>query len=517
MRTLRAIYHLMRADWLERVRRPSHLLLSGSMLFLVYWAVRGGLIAHVADHRGVFNSAWSGFTLAFWGSLTLSLFGFYVVKSAVHRDRETRAGEVLAATPVSRYTYLLGKCLSNFAVLAGAVAMLALGALVLQLVRRESTSVDVWPLLSPFLGVALPVIFLTAAAALCFECLPVLSGGVGNITYFFLWVLVLDRCLETHDPYWDLFAMKATERSIVASAQAQLAGIGKEATLSMQGGPVRTLDPHHFVWHGLHWTPDLIALRLFWIGVALGMVAVAAVFFDRFDPARSREVRRGRLSRFGDRLARLTLRQPQWPALSFRNRFLTLVAVELRLLLRGHRWWWYLGALGMYVASLIASPAEARAGLLPALWIWPVLAWSGMGTLENRWGTAELIASSPRPQARQLPALWLSGVLVGAALVSGVALRSALAGEFDALCVAGVGVLLVPSAALALGVLSGTPRAFEAVYAIAWYGGPLQHEAALDFAGTSAHPSLHYLPWHLLLAGLLLLTAWAARARQLRM
>jgi hypothetical protein len=515
MRALRATYHLMRADWLERVRRPSHLLLPAAMLFLVYWAKIGGLNASVANHRGVFNSAWCGMTLALWGAIWLSLIGFYVVKSAVHRDRETRAGELLAATPISRYTYLVGKCLSNVAVLGGAAAMLAVGALALQLLRHESPTIEVWPLLSPFLGLALPAILFTAAVALCFECLPVLSGGVGNIAYFLIWVFLLDRTSQTHNPRWDLFGMKAVEGSIVASAQAQIAGIGK-GTLAMQGGPVHTFDPHHFVWHGLHWTPDLIALRLSWIGVAFGLIAVAAVFFDCFDPARGRALRRGRLSRLGDRLARLTLRQPQWPALSFRNRFATLLAAELRLLLRGHRWWWYLGALGMYVASLIVPPAEARAGLLAALWIWPALAWSGMGTLENRWGTAELIASSPRPHARQLPALWLSGVLVGVALVSGVALRSALAGEFTALCVAGAGALLVPSAALALGVLSGTPRAFEAVYAIAWYGGPLQHAPALDFAGSSPHPSLHYLPWYLLLTALLLCVAWVARARQLR-
>ncbi len=516
MKALRASYHLMRADWLERVRRPSHLLLAAAMLFLVYWAKIGGLNASVANHRGVFNSAWCGLTLALWGSVWLSLVGFYVIKSAVHRDRETRAGEVLAAAPISRFVYLLGKCLSNFAVLAGALSVLAVGALALQLLRHESQTIEVWPLLSPFLGLALPAILFTAAVALCFECLPVLSGGVGNIAYLFLWLFALDRTAETANPRWDLFGMKAAEASIIPAARAQLTGIAKGTTLSMQGGPVRTFDPRHFLWQGIHWTPDLILQRLFWIGLALAILAVAAVAFDRFDPARSRALRRGRLSRLGDRLSRLTLHQPQLPALSFRNRFATLLAAELRLLLRGHRWWWYLGALGMYLASLIVSPKEARAGLLPALWIWPALAWSAMGTREGRWGTVELIASSPRAQARQLPALWLSGVLAGAALVSGVALRSALAGEVGALCVAAVGVLLVPSAALALGVLSGTPRTFEALYTVAWYAGPLQHVTALDFAGTSPHPSLHYVPWYLLLTALLLLVAWASRARQLR-
>ena len=44
-------------------------------------------------------------------------------------DRQTRAGELLAATPISRFSYLLGKCFSNFAVLAGAMGIMLLANL----------------------------------------------------------------------------------------------------------------------------------------------------------------------------------------------------------------------------------------------------------------------------------------------------------------------------------------------------------------------------------------------------
>ena len=98
-------------------------------------------------------------------------------------------GQVLAATPLSRLGYLLGKFCSNLAVLASMAGVLAVTALVLQLVRGESMSVDPVAIGLPFVLLTLPVLVLTAAAAVLFETLPVLRGGVGNIAWLFLWMI----------------------------------------------------------------------------------------------------------------------------------------------------------------------------------------------------------------------------------------------------------------------------------------------------------------------------------------
>ena len=50
-----------------------------------------------------------------------------------------------------------------------------------------------------------------------------------------------------------------------------------------------------FPWEGIHWTFGLILGRMIWVGVALALALLAAVFFHRFDPAREKSgIRRSR-------------------------------------------------------------------------------------------------------------------------------------------------------------------------------------------------------------------------------
>ncbi len=60
----RALYHLMRADLLERVRRRSFLVVVAATLYAGYWLVppidAGYLTVSAGGWRGEYNSAWMG-------------------------------------------------------------------------------------------------------------------------------------------------------------------------------------------------------------------------------------------------------------------------------------------------------------------------------------------------------------------------------------------------------------------------------------------------------------------------
>jgi hypothetical protein len=100
---------IARADFLERVRRYSFLFTLGFAVYLGYLAISGNLVLQVGHARGVFNSAWVGALLSVVASAFISLAGFYFVKNTIQRDRETRVGQILAATPLSKFIYVLGK------------------------------------------------------------------------------------------------------------------------------------------------------------------------------------------------------------------------------------------------------------------------------------------------------------------------------------------------------------------------------------------------------------------------
>jgi hypothetical protein len=187
----RALYHMVRADFLERVRRYSFLLTLAFSVYLAYAVYAGQMVLKLDEYRGMDNSAWLGSVVGLVASMWLTLVGFYIVKNAIQRDRETRVGQILATTPIGKSFYTLSKTLSNFAVLAAMVLVLALGSIVIQLFHRADPHIDLIALVSPVLLLGLSAVAVTAALAVLFESLPVLRGGVGNILYVFLWIFLL--------------------------------------------------------------------------------------------------------------------------------------------------------------------------------------------------------------------------------------------------------------------------------------------------------------------------------------
>ena len=187
MNSPRILYQLARADFLERVRRYSFLLTLVFAMYLGYATATGRITLRLGDYRGVYTSAWIGVLVSVVTTCFVSLVGFYIVKNSIDRDRQTRVGQILASTPLSKAEYLVGKLLSNFAVLALMVIVLAFAAVAMQIFHGEDSRFDLWAMLSPFLLLALPAMALTAAIAVLFESVSFLSGGFGNVVWFFMW------------------------------------------------------------------------------------------------------------------------------------------------------------------------------------------------------------------------------------------------------------------------------------------------------------------------------------------
>jgi hypothetical protein len=285
-----------------------------------------------------------------------------------------------------------------------------------------------------------------------------------------------------------------------------------------------------FRWQGVTWTVDVLLGRLLWASVGLGIALLSALFFHRFDPARGGRRAANRQGLIARVLS--PLRSIQWPSLDLSRRisilisrrmpplpaFMRVLLAELRLMLKGLPWWWYLGALGLIVAGLAngAGP-QARRGLLAAAWIWPVLIWSGLGVREKAHHTGPIIFSAPKPLGRQFAAMWIGGLLVTLLTGSGVGLRLLTAGAWDHLLGWGVAVFFIPPLALALGVWSGTSKFFEALYVAVWYIGPVNGLAIFDYMGLSQEALAQGMPFvYLGLTAALLIAALIGRRRQIR-
>lgn len=189
---------------------------------------------------------------------------------------------------------------------------------------------------------------------------------------------------------------------------------------------------------------------------------------------------------------------------------------ELRLLLKGVSWWWYLIALGLMVTGLLAPTDISRQYFLPAAWIWPILLWSSLGTREKRHDTGQLVFSAPHPLSRQFPLAWLAGVAVTLVTGAGVGINLIMAGDWLPLTTWGIGVFFIPTLAFALGVWSGTNKLFEVVYMLWWYAGPVNRTEPLDFMGASSAVDLKHVMFYGLLPVVLFALAVLGRSREIR-
>jgi hypothetical protein len=559
MKGLRVLYHIVRADFYERFRRYNVLIIIGLTIFLttLYLPPQGvgRLSFNVDGCRGIYNSAWVGATVTVLTVIFMSLPGFYLVKNAISRDERTGVGQIIATTSLSKFQYILGKVISNWVFLAATAGVAMLSAMGIQLMRGEALKISLFGYLLPYLLITLPMMALVAVVAVLFESIRWLRGGFGNVVFFFLFLL----------SYWMMAALTFAALPMTTSAGGpsiswiseptgaleifrSISASGMELIPGYRGGldlgnPFQVYGPiNTFVWNGVVWTVPSILGRLLWVGVAVGIASLAATFFDRFDPSnlairvRTKEMR----SRFeldsqpAQPSSPVTLTSTALSTTASRGSrmsvFLHIVGSELRLMLKGRRWWWYGVALGLILVALILPTAEARQIVLPFVCVWPLLIWSQLGNREVQHRTDQLVFSAAFPLRRQFIATWTAGFVLTLIACSGVIVRLILASEWNVILAVVVAAAFIPAAALALGIWSGGSKLFEVVYLLLWTLGPMnQMMAALgfpliadqflafDYIGSSDAAISEGMPlYYAVLTVLLLVLALIGRKRQLQ-
>lgn len=509
------------ADVRERVRRPSFLAILALAALLGYAIVTEVFVLRLGAYRGVYDAAWIGVLVAVALGVFMSLVGFYLVRGGVQRDAATGVGQVLAATPLRSISYLTGTFLGGLVVLLAVVAALAVAAVVMVLVHGEGARLDLGAVLVPFVVLTVPVAALTAAAAVLFDCVPILRQGLGNVAYFVLWLVLMATFGS------ELIGFGVVEAGAATALAA--AGLPYGGGIALGTGGLE-LTP--FLWPGLAWAGVGVG-RLPYLALAAALVLIASVPFERFDTARGRAwlprwpsvvIRRSgasRASRPAERTddapavavaAPPSAPRPLPPATrgSAVEGFLALVRAELALLLRGRPWVWYLVAVGLVVAGALAPAETVRRVVLPLAWIWPLLVWSELGAREATHRMRDLIAATPAPVVRPLLASWLAGVALALAAGAGALVHAVQ--HPDMLLGFVAGATFLPALALALGSLSGSPRPFQVVALLLWYLGALNGIAAFDVTAATPGASAARTPLaYLALAAALLCVALASR------
>lgn len=443
---------------------------------------------------GVYTSAYVGTVAASLAGIFLSLIGFYLVAGSVRRDRESGVGAILAATPLSRSAYLAGK-LAAHTVYLHAVGLAALASGVIVFLRYGTGPFVAWQFLAPFVAFVPASLAFTAAFALLFDTTPGLRGRAGPVVYFFAWsfgLIVLP--LELHggverqaryegavvfDPTG--MATLTVEIESQADAKPGTASIGIEYSEK----PIQRVE-----WHAGYLTAGFLLSRLLSLAWSAVPLALAVFFFDRFDPAWTRQTtrRRGLRARLRSRAGeaapapsaddhpsgRTHLEGVQaapsvWGAVAAEARLVWLTASWLR-------WPLVAAALG---AAVLPGQATSAALAVFLLLLAPIL--SEVAAREELAGTRGLVQSQPGLPRSMV--MWKAGAVLLFVLALGLpaTLRAGAEAPARGLALA-TGLAFVAALSVACGALTGGGKLFSGLYTALWYLA-VNGAGSLDYCG----------------------------------
>lgn len=532
----RSMYQLILADFRERTRRYSYLMILLTALFFSYLVLTDSYSIRFGLFRCQYNSDWVGTILASASTVMFTIFGFYLVKNSISRDHRTGVGQIIAATTLSRGDYLFSKFISNILVLWSMVAVLSLAGVITLLFRGQPGSFDLMRYYAPIIMIPLPTMVMVAAMAVFFEAARWLRGTFGNIFYFFIAeIMLVAGMLEI--PLLDLGGLNVFTQSIKKAIWQMY----PEAKIGIEMGFIKMFgfeseqvtNIKQFQWDGIGWSSEEILPRLIWLLIPLVVVGLAIPIFDRFDSSRMK-LKKTSGKEVGGKKEKEAIKQTeanipvssspaeavsyhQIALISPNYSLFSMITAELRLAFKRFHPIWRVIACFILVGQLVAPFDIVRMWITPVGMILPLVIWSSLGNRDKRYGTVLLLNSSPRPMTRRFNAFWMSGLLVALFALSGAIIRAGLAGDFLYLTALLVASLFIPVTALMLGTLSGSRKLFEVSYLIVWYIGSIDHLPALDLLGTtdqSITAEKLILLLILTLAGWA--TAWLARHRQLQ-
>ena len=485
-------------DVRARLRRPASAWLLAALALAAYFTVpppsagRGLFVIDGARVR--YTSEALACATGALLSLLLPLFGFYVVSRAVGHDARTGVGPLVAATPVRRAEYLLGKLLGSTIILGAVSAGFLACILGMHLVRGEG------PLLPHvyavyYLVLGLPCILGVAAFALLFESVPGLGGRAGDFFYFFVWLFAMPLAMEvwkgmpTGEPGWGRFL----DSSGLGFAIAQVARATGSTTFTIGATPFDvTKAPVEFP--GLSLTPATIAWRAESLLLPVLLVLAAMPLFHRFDPARSRPgAAHARWSPLA--LARALARPLSRVPLAVVDRtgfasrgspVLRTLAAEVLLTARLNPLLVLTVAVSAVLAAVLPLPL-LRAFALPTLMALLVPLLADTPVRETQAGVAGIVYAAPGLRRRLVPFKLATASCVALLVTVGPAVRLLVEQPGAGVSLV-LGRLLLASASVLLGIATGSPKPFMALALGFWYVALSagEHVPALDFAGWAA-------------------------------
>lgn len=471
--TLFRLWAIVKTDFFIRFRKPSTVVIFLLLCFIAYMAIpspsTGLAIMIIGKQRTVYNSAAIAISTALLATSFLTLFGFYLVSSSIKVDIQSRTGFIIASTNIRNWEYVVGKFLGNILFLSSIIAGFMLSSMVMQLVRGESR-LEPLVFLTYYLFLTPPAIVFISCIALLFETISFLSGKLGDIIYFFIWMftLVFSAVLVTIDNHINLFL--AFDISGLGFIGHEFQQITHSPGFSIGASPFDTTQtPYYFP--GITITFIGVITRFSAIFPSLILLAFAWLFFHRFNPTRIKTVvqksRQGLISKLNSLLKPITNILNIFPSHSNElvnpslfNTILSDALLTLKL---------YPIAIVLIIIFGVASILQPLPkSILPAMFGVLILVLADISTRENSFGITNLIYAMPFIKRNFVWWKFATSLLISLSFTLIPILKLLFLNRSAAISLF-IGSLFISAMSVFLGVVTANAKTFIVLFLSFWY------------------------------------------------
>ncbi len=479
---------IARAEIRFRFRRTAALVawlvVAASVYIIIPNPQIGWALMRINGMRVLYNSAAVALGTGVFCSVILSLAGYYLVSNSLRRDIISRTGIIIAATPMTNLECIGGKSIGNLAYLASIPVACMASAMLMFLLRGES-SLEPLVFVSTYLWLTGPVVVFCSTIALAFESLPALSGRFGDLVYFFIWTAIVsfpatELATNPNSSWTSAFDVTGVAM-VIRALQEQF-----HTTEMTIGGA--TIDPSRptILFPGITWSTTIIVGRALALFLPILFIGFATLWFHRFNPSRVKMgIQRGKRNILGkvNRMLK-PLTRIVWSLAPSEGRetlghavtadvITTLTAVPLIAI----------GVIGFGIACVALEPNSVVQPILPIIFFVLTFGLADIAVRDNSAGTINLLFTAPGLREKYVVWKFLS-VLAVTLMFTLIPMVRLMAVTPRAALSLLIGSCLVSSSATSFGIMTRSPKLFIGFFLMLLYISLNSHEAAaLDFAG----------------------------------
>lgn len=452
------IYHVFKADFLERTRRFSFMALCAVVMFLTFFSVPDvkAPFVSICIEPNIFrqgsNATWIPITISLCGGILFPIVGFGFVRGNISMDRNSGFLYTSQSMNMKNSNYVIGKFTSNLLILTIMWFAAIVSAAVMLVLNFPGHTLTFYEYISPFMGIY-PGIFFAAVFAVILESLPIhdkFNNAVGITTLFIMFLISYStgdyngpiiRIMDYSNYRWNMDSINSVVSPVIGHDVWETGILVPGGMFSGSNGTKEIL------FHGLLWDGSYLADKLFLIVICLILAAVAVMALERAERERKNTAKHSREH------MRFT-----------HSHYLSHFMFELKMLLKGFPKAAFILVTGLWVYSFFAPLQYVQGYVWVISLIFTMPVFSQIGCREYEHNTVEYFMTIKFSLVKQTLYAYLWGVFVLLMISIPVALKWLWLHEyFCAFCYV-VFSLFVPAVASFLGEYSKTRRAFETLF-----------------------------------------------------